>query len=167
MTKIQLYQNQFQKYDPQPFVEADPGPLVVSEDGPMIAPWTCRAALQRSIAKIFYHTGFEEFQPSALEAITDVASDVFHNIARIISTYRDVPLEPVENTSKTDVSTKYRHKFTKEEAVLHCLDTVGLDVEALDSYVKDDFERLGSKLGIMHERMKAHLAELLVSMIPL
>ena len=146
-------------------MEADPGPLVVSDDGPIIAPWSCRAALQRSIAQIFYHTGFEEFQPSALEAITDVASDVFHNIARIISTYRDVPLEPVENASKTDTSTKYKHKFTKEEAVLHCLDTVGLDIEALESYVKDDVDRLGSKLGIMHERMKAHLAELLVSII--
>ena len=130
-----------------------------------MAPWTCRAAFQRSIAKIFYHTGFEEFQPSALETITDVASDVFHNLARTISTYRDVPLVPVENASKTGNSTRYKHQFTKEETVLHCLDTVGLDVEALESYAKDDVERLGSKLGIMHERMKTHLAELLVSPI--
>ena len=144
-------------------MESDPGPLVVSDDGPMMAPWTCRAALQRSIAKIFYHTGFEEFQPSALEAITDVASDVFRNLAQIISTYRDVPLEPIENASKAENLTKYKHRFTKEETVLHCLDSVGLDVEALETYAKDDVERLGSKLGIMHERMKAHLAELLVS----
>ena len=50
-----------------------------------------------------------------------------------------------------------------EENVLHALDEQGLDVEALESYVKDDVERLGTKLGVMHERMKAHLADLLVS----
>jgi transcriptional activator SPT7 len=33
----------------------------------------------------------------------------------------------------------------------------------LESYVRDDVERLGSKLGVMHNRMKEHLAELLVS----
>jgi len=45
--------------------------------------------------------------------------------------------------------------------VLHALNENGLDVESLESYVKDDVERLGVKLGVMHERMKAHLAELL------
>jgi hypothetical protein len=41
--------------------------------------------LQRSVAKIFYHTGFEEYQPSALEAVTDIAADFlvyagFHSV---------------------------------------------------------------------------------------
>lgn len=34
-------------------------------------------------------------------------------------------------------------------------------MESLESYVKDDVERLGLKLGVMHQRMRAHLAELL------
>ena len=128
-----------------------------------MAPWACRATLQRSVAKIFYHAGFEEFQPSALETITDVAGDVFGNLARIISTYREEPLEVVES-NKPNVDTKYKHQFTREETILHSLDSIGLDVESLESYVKDDVERLGSKLSTMHERMKAHLTDLLVSL---
>lgn len=36
-----------------------------------------------------------------------------------------------------------------------------MDVESLEGYAKDDVERFGVKLGVMHERMKAHLADLL------
>lgn len=35
-------------------------------------------------------------------------------------------------------------------------------MEALDMYIRDDVERLGSRLNGIHERMKFHLTELLV-----
>lgn len=117
-----------------------------------MAPWVNRAAFQRAVGKIFYHAGFEDFQPSALDAATDVASDYFSKLIRTFTTFQEVP--------KVEPSTP---RFTAEEQVLHCLHKNGLDLEALETYVKDDVERLNSKLAIVHERMKAHLADLLVS----
>jgi transcriptional activator SPT7 len=150
--QAQTYQNQFQKYDPEPFAEADIGPVVVSEEGPLMAPWVCRAALKRSVGKIFYHAGFEDFQPSALESVTDVAGEYFRKLAENFSCFREQP--------KIDVETP---RYNYEEQVLHSLHENGVDLEGLETYVKDDVERLTTKLGVVHERMKAHLADLLVS----
>ncbi|KAF2459463.1 hypothetical protein BDY21DRAFT_282509 [Lineolata rhizophorae] len=150
----QMYQNQFQKYDPQPFVEVDTEPLVVQDDSAILAPWACRAALQRSVGKLFYHAGFEEFQPSALEAATDIAGTYFANLVKTLTVYRESPQVPGEDST-------FKPMFSPEEQVIHCLDRNGLDLESLEGYVKDDVERLGSKLGVMHERMKAHLSDLL------
>jgi len=86
-----------------------------------------------------------------------MASDFFQKMVKTLGVYKEAPQVRVETGGK------YEHKprFTQEESVLHCLHENGLDVEALESYVKDDVERLGTKLGVMHERMKSHLAELL------
>ncbi|KAI9804131.1 MAG: hypothetical protein M1825_001533 [Sarcosagium campestre] len=177
----QMYQNQFQKYNPEPFVEQDIDALVVSDDGPIMSPWVCRAALQRSVGKICYHAGFEEFQPSALDTITDIASDYFTKLVHTLATYAEAPkeAEPAEaavvvaattTTTTPDAVPKPKTKpkpkrwatrFTTEETILHCLDENGLDVENLEGYVNDEVDRLGSKLSVMHERMKAHLADLL------
>lgn len=116
-----------------------------------MAPWVCRAALQRSVGKIFYQAGFEDFQPSALESVTDLASQYFTKLVGAFKAFRDQP-KPDEQQS--------RHTF--EEQVLHSLHEHGLDLEALETYVKDDVDRLGTKLGVVHERMKSHLADLLV-----
>lgn len=133
-------------------MEQDVGPLAVSEDGPIMSPWVCRAAFQRSVGKIFYHAGFEDFQPSALDAATDIAADFFSKMIRTFTTYVEVP--------KAESAPQH---FTAEEKVLHTLHKNGLDLEGLETYVKDDVERLNSKLVVVHERMKAHLADLLVS----
>lgn len=130
---------------------------MVSDDGAVMSQWTCRAALQRSVAKVFYHAGFEEFQPSALDSVTDIASNFFTQLARTFNVYREAP----KVRSETGIP-MWKPRFTSEETILHALRQNGVDLEALDSYVKEDVERLGSKLGVMHERMKAHLNELLV-----
>ncbi|QIX00157.1 hypothetical protein AMS68_005674 [Peltaster fructicola] len=148
--QAQTYQNQFQKYDPEPFFDADVDPIVVSDDGPLMAPWLCRTALQRTVGKIFYHAGFEDYQPSALDAVTDLAAEFFKRLTDTFKSYHDEPL-------KADG----KPNFTLEEQILHTLQENGQDLEALETYVKDDVERMSSKLGIVHERMKAHLADLL------
>ncbi|KAI5361576.1 putative bromodomain, histone-fold, Bromodomain-like superfamily, transcriptional activator Spt7 [Septoria linicola] len=148
--QAQTYQNQFQKYEPEPFEEQDPGTVVVSEDGPLLAPWLNRAAFQKSIGKIFYHAGFEDFQPSAIDSMTDVAIDYFMKIGHTIKQYHEQP--PQKDNAAP---------FTFEEQVLHTLDENGVDIESLESWVKDDVERQGNKLGVMHDRMKSHLADLL------
>jgi transcriptional activator SPT7 len=158
-----MYQNQFQKYDPEPFIEADVEPVVVSEEGAVMSPYVCRAAMQRSVAKIFYHAGFEEFQPSALESITDIAGQFFQNLVRSLGVYREAPKMKSDSpvTAPNGLSTSWVPRFTQEEALLHALHANGVELETLETYVKDDVERLGSKLAGMHDRMRSYYAELL------
>ena len=94
----------------------------------------------------------EDFQPSALETVTDIAGEYFRKLAGNFNCFREQP--------KTDAETP---RFSYEEQVLHSLHENGVDLEGLETYVKDDVERLTAKLGVVHERMKAHLADLLVS----
>jgi transcriptional activator SPT7 len=159
----QLYQNQFQKYEPQPFHEADIEPMVVSEEGPPMAPYVCRAALQRSVGKIFYHAGFEEFQPSALDAVTDIAAKFFQNLVQTFGNYHETPKMKADTPVVLESGrvTNWVPRFTQEEAVLHSLHVNGVDLESLETYVKDDVERLSSKLVSMHDRMRSYYAELL------
>jgi transcriptional activator SPT7 len=152
-----MYNNQFPKYEPEPFIEADIEPHVVADDGPIMSTWVCKAALSRSVAKLCYHAGFEELQPSALDALTDIAGDYFGKLVQTFNVYREAPKVPAIGGE----AGQWQARFTNEEVLLHTLNENGLDVECLDSYVKDDVERLGVKLGVMHERMKAHLSDLL------
>lgn len=141
-------------------MEADIEPHVTTDDGPIMATWVCKAALQRSVSKICYHAGFEELQPGALDVITDIAADFFGKLVQTFGVYRETPKVPATASTARN-GQRYQERFTNEEVVLHTLGENGLDIDALESYVKDDVERLGSKLGIMHERMKSHLGELL------
>ncbi|KAH8727220.1 transcriptional activator spt7 [Phaeosphaeriaceae sp. PMI808] len=159
----QLYQNQFQRYEPQPFMETDIEPMVVSEEGALMAPLVCRAALQRSVGKIFYHAGFEEFQPSALDAVTDIAAKFFQNLVASLGVYRETPKMKSELplTLPNGKTTFWTPRFTQEEAILHSLHANGVDLETLETYVKEDVERLGTKLSGMYDRMRSYYAELL------
>ncbi|POS77797.1 bromodomain protein-2 [Diaporthe helianthi] len=156
----QVYANQFPKYEPEPFVEADIEPHFVAGDAPVVAPHVCKSALQRSVAKIFYHAGFEELQPSALDVVGDIAADYFEKLIRTFNVYQQA-----EKKTATGVyaerGAKFQPRFTQEEVILHTLNESGHSLETLEGYAKDDVERLGTKLGTMHERMKSHLADLL------
>lgn len=161
---IKMYHGQFQKHEPVPLVEQDIEPHVLSDEGPVMAPSVSRAALQRSVGKIFFHAGFEEFQPAALEAATDIAADFFYKITRTLVEYSQAPRVPVRYRSAGttgEPEIRWKKRFTTEEMILHSLHENGSDIETLDAYVKDELERASAKLGVMHERMKAHLADLL------
>ncbi|PSK46096.1 hypothetical protein B9Z65_5064 [Elsinoe australis] len=149
--QYQSYQNQFPKYDPQPFIEQDIPPVAVSEAGPIMAPTLARAAFQRSVGKIFYLAGFEDFQPAALDAVTDVASDFFGKLIKTFNTYNELPRNKADN----------KPRYTPEEQVLHALHENGLDLDSMDSYIKEDMDRLGTKLTVVHDRLKSHFAEIL------
>lgn len=157
----QIYQGQFQKHETIPLIEQDAEPHVMLDDGPILAPNASRAALQRVAGKLLLHAGFDDFQPSALEAITDMASDYFVKIARTFLEYSQAL--PMPSVLSGDESNKvvWKPRFSAEEAVLHTLQENGADVEALDSYVTEDVERTGTRLAKTHDSMKAHLAELL------
>ncbi|KAJ9602343.1 Transcriptional activator spt7 [Cladophialophora chaetospira] len=159
----QTYQNQFQKFQPEPFVEADISSHVMSEDGAVMAPWLCKAAFQRSIGKIFFHAGFEEFQPSALDVITDLAADFFHRICSSLVNYsEDYKLPAVTGVAQSqNLETKWQCPHTSEEAIVHALHSGGMTMNDLDLYAREDIDRTSQKLLTMHDRMKAHLADLL------
>lgn len=155
-----MYNNQFQKYNPEPFVEADIEPHVTSDNGAVMAPWVVRAALQRSVAKICYYVGFEEFQPSAIETITDIAAKHFHDLVQTCNVYREAPKVYATGIA-SESGAKWEERYTNEEVMLHTLSENGTDIESLESYAKEDQERLATKLAVMHERMKSHFTELL------
>ena len=154
----QMYQGQFQRHDPAPFVEQDVEPTVISEEGPPIAPSVCQAALQRSAAELLVHAGFEEYQPAALDAITEMAGDYFTKLARTLNEYLIAPQVAV-SISGSQGRIAFKPRFTSEEMILHTLQGNGTDLDALDSYVTEEVDRVGSKLAVTHDRMKAHLAE--------
>lgn len=156
----QVYANQFPKYEPEPFVEADIEPHFVAGDGPVMAPDVCRSALKRSVAKIFYHAGFEELQPSALDVVTDIAGDYFTKLISTFNVYREA--DKKDATGKwAERGATCQPRFTQEEVILHSLNESGHSLESIEGYAKDDVDRLGTKLGVIHERMKSHLADLL------
>lgn len=155
-----MYTNQFPKYNPEPFVEADIEPHFLAGEGPVMAPEVCKAAMQRSVAKIFYHAGFEELQPSALDTITDIAGDYFLKLVRTFNVYHEAEKKPASGVW-AERGARFQPRFTREEVILHTLSENGHDVESLESYARDDVDRLNVKLGQIHERMKSHLADLL------
>ncbi|KAI1614383.1 transcriptional activator SPT7 [Exophiala viscosa] len=157
----QTYQNQFQKYQPEPFVEADIPNHVMSDAGPVMAPWVCKAAFQRSIGKIFFYAGFEEFQPSAMDAMTDMAAEFFQKLCSTLLNYREDFKVPVTTPVSAGETTSYKLPNTLEEALLHSLHSGGMSVNDLDLYAREDVDRMATRLTTMHDRMKAHLTDLL------
>ncbi|KAL7619496.1 Transcriptional activator spt7 [Parahypoxylon ruwenzoriense] len=158
--QTQVYANQFPKYNPEPFYEADVESHVTCGDNIVMAPEVCRTALQRSVAKIFYHAGFEELQPSAMDTITDIAADYFGKIVKTFNSYTEIEMkDPSPEYQRRGATAQPR--YNDEDALLHTLAENGYSIESLESYAKDDIERLGHKLSGIHERMKAHLSDLL------
>ncbi|OAA49632.1 transcriptional activator spt7 [Metarhizium rileyi] len=153
----QVYTNQFPRSNTDIFLEQDIEPHFISDDGPVMASETCQGALKRSVAKILYHTGFEELQPSAVDTLTGIAADYFQKLVKTFNIYR----ESEKTSVRTPEGPQIRSRFTPEEVVLHTLEESGHDVASLESYAKDDVDRLSSRLGVLHERMKLHLTDLL------
>ncbi len=113
------------------------------------------------IAKVFYAAGFEEFQPSALDAVTDMIGEYFQRLVRTYSQYLNAPMIPAKEVNAEKQTFVRRYNF--EEALLHTLDDSSIELEGLEAYVKDDLERMGHKLDVMYDRMKNHYQESLVS----
>lgn len=170
----QIYQNQFTKFEPAPLLETDIQNHVMNDAGPLIAPWLSRAALTRSIAEIFFHAGFEEFQPSALEAITDISAGFLSDLSSNLSNYLTedkIPLVTPLSASTAAGELEHVPLFNRpptqkpavplENAILHTLHTSGLSLAAINEYATDEIERTTTRLSTMHTRMRAHYADLL------
>lgn len=174
--QTQVYQNQFTKYEPAPFYEADVKDHVMTDEGPLIAPWVSKAALTRSIGEIFFHAGFEEFQPSAIDAVADMAGTFFHNLCSNLSAYlseEKIPMSAVNTVPSVAASSQKLAQASQdlkpalvlsipgEEAILHVLHESGLSVNDLDYYATDEMDRISARLQTMYDRMRSHYADLL------
>jgi transcriptional activator SPT7 len=157
--QMQAFSVQASKYEPIPLHEADIPSHIVTDDGPVMAPDACRAAFQRTVGKVFYHAGFEDFHPSALETCTDVMADYFQRLVKTFAGYCFSPKAPATS------AVQHGERYTVEEALLHTLQENSIDLESLEFYVTEDIERFGHKLTVMQDRMKAHLADQLVSVL--
>jgi transcriptional activator SPT7 len=152
-----VYTNQFPKTSSEQFIEHDIEPHFIADDGPVMAADACQNALKRSIGKILYHAGFEEAQPSAVDAFTGIAADYFQKLMKTFNVYKESQKKSVNTTSGIQI----QPHFTPEEVILHTLDESGHDVLGLDAYTREELDRHSSKLGTLQERMKLHLTELL------
>lgn len=101
-----MYSNQFTRYDPKEFVEVDVEDFVVTEDGPIMCHTVSRTALQRSVGKIFFHAGFEEFQPTAIDAVTDIAADYIQKLAKTLMVYAEAPQHERKFTPEVNTNIK-------------------------------------------------------------
>lgn len=136
----------------------------MSDEGPVVSPCVSRAALQRSVAELCFHAGFEEFQPSALDAFTEIAGDYFTKLAASLVGYSQTSKVAVQSPlsdTAGEAQVTWKSRFSQEEMILHSLQDSGTDLDALDTYVSEDIDRAGSRFTTMHDRMKAHLADLL------
>ncbi|KIH89083.1 transcriptional activator SPT7 [Sporothrix brasiliensis 5110] len=157
---VKQMQIQTQRYDPEPFHEADIEPQFISGDGPFIAGEASRAAMQRAVSKIFFHAGFEELQPSAMDAMTDIAADYFTKLCHTFNVYNEAEKKEAVGVW-AERGNRFQPRYSPEEVVLHTLYENGHDIDSLDSYAREEVERLGTKLSGIHDRMKMHLSDLL------
>lgn len=103
-----MYSNQFTRYDPKEFVELDAEDFIVTEKGPIMCSSVSRAALQRSVGKIFFHAGFEEFQPTAIDAVTDIAAEYMQKLAKALMVYAEAPQHERKFTPEVNTNPKMR-----------------------------------------------------------
>ena len=122
--------------------------------------------MEQTVAKVLFHCGFEgpyttshsradraDFQPFAFDVVTNLAIEYMQDLGRTLTTY-------MNNLDR-------RKRFTEEEMILHMLDLNGVrNLDQLETYIKDDIERYGTKLEDCHRRLKRFLTELLVRRIP-
>ena len=132
---LQVYANQFPKSAFESFIEQDIEPSFVADEGPVIAPETCHMALQRSVAKILYHSGFEEMQPSAIETLTSIAADYFQKLIHTFNIYQESEKKGATGAYAAK-GARYQPRFTPEEIILHTLDENGCDISSLEAYAK-------------------------------
>ncbi|KAK9348035.1 hypothetical protein V1522DRAFT_400123 [Lipomyces starkeyi] len=143
-----LYSTQLKAYNPEKLNEQDvdmDSRLPGQSDTPKEVVEAC---LQKSVAKLAMHTGYEDCQMLALEGLTAVAADFMQRLGRTLSLYME---------SKRGV-----RRYSLEDMILQTLYENGTyDLGGLEGYVHDDIDRFGTKLKDVRERMNMSLADYL------
>ncbi|KAK9446970.1 uncharacterized protein V1518DRAFT_422592 [Limtongia smithiae] len=143
-----LYASQLRGYNPAKLVEQDidaesrlPGHSDMSKE-------VAEACLQRSVAKLAMHTGYEDVEMLALEGLTALAGDFMQRLGRTLCLYME--------------STRGARRYTMEDVILQTFFENGTyNLDDLETYVRDDIDRFGMKLKDMQERFSSSLADYL------
>lgn len=105
------------------------------------------AALRRNVAKIAMHTGFEETETMAIDALTDVAADYLSKLGRSLMLW---------------LESNQSGELTAENTLLTVLDESGIEsISDLDLYVRDDLEKHTQRLGDHKKKLATFLSDLL------
>ncbi|ODQ66907.1 hypothetical protein NADFUDRAFT_81569 [Nadsonia fulvescens var. elongata DSM 6958] len=144
-----MHSNQFKPYE---IVEINESDLDVESRLPNRDPYNeevSRAALKRNVAKISMHSGFERTEVVAIDVLTDLAADYMTKLGKTLVMYMQNMTSGPEDISYEDV-------------ILNTLEDNGLEsINDLDSYVREDVERHGSKLKELNGNLTGFLADLL------
>ncbi|KAK9476537.1 hypothetical protein V1514DRAFT_175491 [Lipomyces japonicus] len=143
-----LYTAQLKPYNPPKINEQDvdiDSRLPGHSDVPQAV---IEACMQRSVAKLAMHTGYEDCQMLALEGLACMASDFLQRLGRTMALYME--------------ASRGVRRYSLEDVVCQALYENGVDDFAgLESYVRDDIDRFGDKLKDARDRMNQALADYL------
>lgn len=107
-----------------------------------------RMALRRNIAKISMHTGFEDTELMAIDALTEVAADYMEKLGRSMKLW----MESYESSST----------FTFEDIITNVLEEHGIEsVSSLELYIQNDIERQHQRLIDQKKKLAVFVADLL------
>ncbi|KAK9466430.1 hypothetical protein V1512DRAFT_263594 [Lipomyces arxii] len=143
-----LYSTQLRPYAPEKLEEKDvdfesrlPGHSDVPKS-------VIEACMQRSVAKMAMHTGYDECHMLAMEGLSMVAADYMQRLGRTLCLYME--------------SNRGVRRFSLEDVILQTLHENGTyDLGSLESYMRDDIDRFGTKLKDVRERMGTVLTDIL------
>ncbi|KAG2185419.1 hypothetical protein INT44_002210, partial [Umbelopsis vinacea] len=114
-------------------------PLILNQDA-------SQELMQRTVAKLIEHAGFEASQSSALSVLSDVATNYFSSLGKTLRVYWDT----------------YCNKMSDEEILTHTLyDNGVISIQELEDYIHDDIEKYGHRLNDIHRKLTSSYNELI------
>nr|CDI55323.1 related to transcription regulator SPT7 [Melanopsichium pennsylvanicum 4] len=97
-----------------------------------------------NVQTMLAHQGFEGSHRVALDVLTDALGEFLGNLGRMLRLYSD----------------RYSHTMSAEEMMLHTLqETLRTDVHSLETYIRNDVERYGSKMTDLLRKLRASYKE--------
>lgn len=145
--QVYMHSTQFKSYEIQKINEKD---LDVDSRLPNRDNFDKNAsfsAFRRSIAKLAMHTGFEETETMAIEALTEIAAEFLSKLGRSVALWME--------SSQPD-------ELTLEDILLTVLEESGIEgVADLDTYVRDDIEKHSQRLLDHKKKLTTFLSDLL------
>ncbi|KAK9460836.1 uncharacterized protein V1516DRAFT_677792 [Lipomyces oligophaga] len=143
-----LYTAQLRSYNPEKLIEKDMEPEGRLPGHGDIPREVAEACMRRSISKVAMHVGYEECQLLAMEGLTALAGEFMERLGRTLSLYLEA------NRGAT--------RYSLEDTVMQTLYENGVyNLRDLETYVREDVDRLGVKLQDVRERMGMSLADYL------
>lgn len=107
-----------------------------------------RLALRRNVAKIAMHSGFEETELMAVDALTEITADYIGKLGRSLKMW-------METSEPSD-------KFTMQDVLLNVLEENGIEsILSLEFYIKNDIERHHQRLVDQKKKLAIFVGDLL------